>query len=304
MNRQGAIERRLSGHHHRRRWGVALAATAVASALVMAAPSATARPIPGDTLQTSPQAASSYAAAPTAPTATDEQLQEIAGDMQGKHEALTHGTEELGWPDGPDFQHHAQPPSDWAAVTPWGQVYETREGNPATNTWVHLKDIGAWYLSKKDGQWHPWIDSPEVTGSFYREDYADDDHIDDPKRIRDEAEGGSAVRPGDGRNFHFWGDPYRASMDPGDIAGIWTRFRARLVTADSAKPDDRHLAQFTACAGGDFWRSLTASWAADWSNNGGFGMGKCKLVTKDWRTFNLTTLTLEELRKNPPPVNE
>ncbi len=231
-------------------------------------------------------------------------LERVADSMTGSHEGFPNGVNS-DWALKPRMGRGNNPPQDWFAVTPWGQVYLEKQGNPAVNTRIQVKDIAAWYISKSDGRWRKWMASASVQGNMYREDFANDATNPNPADpIRVEASGGKSAKPGGGYNFHFWpATPPRVAMDPNDIAGVWTVFKVRLVKDNPNGVDDRSKARFIASAGADYWRSIDAQWKSDWSNNGDIGIGKFYFVTNDWQSINFTTLTLDALRQNPPPIN-
>jgi Ricin-type beta-trefoil lectin domain-like len=235
---------------------------------------------------------------------TPNSLERVADSMSGSHEGFPSGTN-ADWAQKPRMGRGNNPPKDWFAMTPWGQIYVERQGNPAVNTRVQIKDMAAWYISKSDGRWRKWVASPSVEGNMYREDFANDATNPNPEApIRAEVSGGKSAKPGGGYNFHFWpAMPSRVAMDPNDIAGVWTVFKVRLIKDKPDGIDDRSKARFIASAGADYWRSLDAQWKSDWSNNGDIGIGKFYVVTNDWQSINFTTLTLDQLRQNPPPIS-
>ncbi len=190
-------------------------------------------------------------------------------------------------------------PKSFKAMIAWGQVYEDAEGNPANNTRVQLKNIKAYMLSKKDGKWHFLQGSRGVEGAAYREDFAGD--INKPADIRREADGSISIKAGGGYNFHFWPSGGRVTIDPDDIAGIFTTLQARLIISDFSQPDDRADARYLLNMGGDYWLTLTAKWD-NWTTNGDIGMGRFKYIKPEWQAFNMTTLSEDEIRRNPPPL--
>ncbi|MGL5850221.1 MAG: hypothetical protein ACRCZD_05485 [Phycicoccus sp.] len=221
--------------------------------------------------------------------------------MTGKHDGPPHGIESLNWASGPRLGMGNECPSDWGAMIPWGQVYEAAEGNRATNTRVHVKDLEAYYLSKADDTWRLLVASPDVEGSMFREDFSGNSSRNGAGTVRDEAGGGQSAVPGDGHNFHFWTSK-RVQVDCSDIAGMVSVMSARLVVDDPTGPDDRSKAKFVACVGADYWRNLTVQWAADWSNNADAGIGKCRYVGTRFSSHYMTTLSEQQLAQNPPPL--
>ena len=206
------------------------------------------------------------------------------------------------WYDKPVSGYGNNPPSDWKAFTAWGQVYVEAGWNPPanSNTRVQLRNLDAWYLSKSTGQWVLLQHATRVDGADFKEDFAN--NASQPPSVKDESNngGGTSIVTGNGYNYHFWTD--RATIDPTDIAGIYTRFQSRLVLNDPKGVDDRASARYLASDGADYWRSKSSAWAADWSNNGGVGGGRLKFVTNDWQNFSMETLTPAQLRQNPPPI--
>ncbi len=206
------------------------------------------------------------------------------------------------WYAKPVLGYGNNPPSDWNAFTAWGQVYVEAGWNPPanSNTRVQLRNLDAWYLSKATGQWVLLQHATRVDGADFREDFAN--NAAQPPLVKDETNngGGTSIVTGNGYNYHFWTD--RVTINPTDIAGIYTRFQSRLVLNDPNGVDDRASARYLASDGADYWRSVSAPWASDWSNNGGVGGGRLKFVTKDWQNFSMETLTPDQLRQNPPPI--
>ncbi|WP_197076778.1 RICIN domain-containing protein [Hymenobacter terrenus] len=184
-------------------------------------------------------------------------------------------------------------------MIPWGQVYETVAGNPATNSRVQLKGLQAHYLSKTDNQWRLLTGSVDVQGAAYVEDFAGD--VNKPADLRNEPDGSVSVTAGNGYNFHFWSSNGRASINPTDIAGILITCQARLIVNNPNLPDDRASAKYILSVGGDYWKDLTARWD-NWTTNGDFAIGRFKYVTSDWRVFSAHTLTENQLWQNPPPI--
>jgi hypothetical protein len=232
-------------------------------------------------------------------TQTINSLETIISDMKLPHEGKPHGVpEHYGWAKGPGMES-GNDPAAFGAIIAWGQVYEDAEGNPAKNTRVQLKDIKAYLLSKKDGKWRFIQSSRDVAGAAYVEDFAGD--VNKPADIRKEADGSMSVKAGGGYNFHFWPSTGRVEMDPEDIGGVFTTIQARLIIDDPNMPDDRAKARYLLNMGGDYWLNLNAKWD-NWTTNKGIAMGRFKYIKPEWQAFNMTTLTEDELRKNPPPL--
>jgi hypothetical protein len=238
-------------------------------------------------------------------TAIDDSISTIIYDMTSPHEGMPHGVStSYDWALGPRLSM-GNNPEGFKAMTAWGQLYESARGNPATNTRVQIKNLKAYMLSKQDNKWHLLQSSKKVEGAAYREDFAGDVHK--PADIRYEQDSSVSVKAGQGYNFHFWcpsfaGSPYgRVSINPEDVAGIFTTVQARLITDNLQQPDDRFKARYLLSVGGDYWLNLTAQWDK-WTTNSDIGIGKFKHVTTKWQAFNMITLPPTEIRKNPPPI--
>ena len=223
----------------------------------------------------------------------------IIYDMTPPHEGMPHGVPtSLNWASGPRVGM-GNNPNGFKAMIAWGQLYEDATGNPATNTRVQLRHIKAFILSKRDGKWYRLQSSKKVYGASYREDYAGD--INQPADIRYHQNGTVSVKLDKGYNFHFWCDNGRASIDPKDIAGIFTTVQARLITDNHQQPADLSKARYLLSMGGDYWLNLTAKWD-NWTTNSDIGIGKFKYVRTRWQSFNMTTLSPTEILHNPPPL--
>lgn len=185
-------------------------------------------------------------------------LETLISDMTLPHEDKVAGVpESYDWAHGPRLGRGNEP-GNFKAFIAWGQVYEAASGNPANNTRVQLKNIKAYLLSKADGEWHLLQASTDVQGAAYREDFVNDESK--TPKLRTEADGSISVTAGDGYNFHFWTSSGRSTIDPDDVAGVFTTVQARLIVDDPSLPDDRATAKYLLSMGGDYWLSLSAQW--------------------------------------------
>jgi hypothetical protein len=258
------------------------------------------QPQPTATLVLTESPSPTEAIMPTStPIPTLNTLETIAEDMSLPHEAPPHGVPgSFDWAKGPRLGMGNEP-GEFRAVTAWGQVYEAAQGNPAVNTRVQIRNIRTYILSRQDGLWHLVQSSTGAEGAAYVEDFAGD--VNKPPETRREEDGSLSVKAGGGYNFHFWPTSGRAAIDPGDIAGVFTTVQARLIVDDPSLPDDRSQARYLLSMGADYWLSLSAQWD-EWKTNGDVGIGRFKVVTSGWRAVNMTTLDLEALLQNPPPL--
>lgn len=190
-------------------------------------------------------------------------------------------------------------PRNFRALLAAGVVYEDAAGNPATNTRVQIRNVRAFYLSKRDRQWHLLQASESVEGAAFRQDFANNNS--QPASMRREPDGGLSVTVSPGHNFHFWRAGGRSPIDPNDIAGVFTTVQARLIKNDPKRADDRHKARYLLSMGGDYWLDETAPWD-HFKTNADIAFGRFKRVTPHWQSFNMSTLPAAALKKNPPPL--
>jgi hypothetical protein len=219
--------------------------------------------------------------------------------MTMDHEALPRGIP-AAWPGlkGPLVQRQAPFGQNDRFVIPWGALYESTVGNPSQNTRVELRDLSLYVLSKSTGTWQKLVLSTSPAGEgrkgLARAPYTD---------VRKESSGTISIRAGkDGYHFEFWAQGGRVTIDPSDVAGVFSTFQARLILDDPSKPDDRGTSQYIAAAGADLWPSATDLNAPQQGND--IGAGRFKYVVNDWRPFNMATVSAAELRRNPPPFSD
>lgn len=232
---------------------------------------------------------------------TFNSLEIIWDDMHQPHEAIPSGVPTtMDWRLAPRLSYGNQPPGDWNAMIPWGQVYAVEgETYSAENTRFQIRNLQTWYLSKSTNTWNLWIKSSDIVGANYAEDFQNDVNI--PADIRSESNGGGiSASLQAGYNFHFWTAGNRIEIDPDDIAGVWSAMESRLILADSSKPDDRAEARLLFSAGADYWERVDSEWD-QWKTNGDIGIGRFRFIKNEWQVFNMHTLTEEQLRDNPPP---
>lgn len=242
------------------------------------------------------------AAPPVSPPPTVTPMNSISlihSDMTLPHEGQPHGVPETyDWSKGPRLGM-GNDPGQFKAITAWGQLYLDAQGSPASNVRVHLRQVETYLLSRQDGQWRLVQSSLDVAGAAYREDFVDDLNV--PADVRAEPGGGISVRLQEGYNYHFWPTGGRAAINGDDIAGVFTTVQARLVLDDPAGPGELDQARYLLSMGGDYWLSTTAAWD-QWKTNGDIAIGRFRYVTRDWQSFNMTTLSLDALEQQPPPM--
>lgn len=228
----------------------------------------------------------------------------ILSDQQRAHNGVLPLDPLVDWKRVPVIQAGNNAASMRAAVT-WGVLFvDGRRTNAALrpetgNTRVQVRGIQTWLLSKATGSWH-LVAYKEESGGAYPENFGHNSA--GPINVRSEPEGISArLDFSAGRNaWHFWNP--RGTLDPTDIAAMYGTFQARLILDDPNGPDDRSFwsSRLLAGAGIDYWQTL----GSPWPTNRGASIGRFKFVTSQWRAFNTTTATAEQLRATPPPLAE
>lgn len=228
----------------------------------------------------------------------------IVSDQQRAHNGVLPLHPLVDWKNVPVIQAGNNATSMGAAVT-WGVLFA--DGRPANaalrpetgNTRVQVRGIQTWLLSKATGSWHLVADKEE-SGGAYPENFGHNNA--GPINVRSEPEGISArLDFSSGRNaWHFWNP--RGTLDQTDIAAMYGTFQARLILDDPNGPDDRGFwsSRLLAGAGLDYWKTL----GSPWPTNRGASIGRFKFVTPQWRAFNTTTATAQQLRATPPPLAE
>jgi hypothetical protein len=218
---------------------------------------------------------------------------DLENDMFLPHEGLPAGVpNDYDWKFMPRLNYGINIPEDWNAIIAWGQVYaEQNQPNPNIDfpsARVHLKDLQL-YIYQKDGTWKILQNVENPVGHAYAEDFKDNVNI--PTRIKNERGGGISIQAGSGFNFHFYPDEKKL-VDKNNIAGVFVVCKAKLTGTENYEILPKYLISI----GGDYWRSLTAEWKADFSNNNDIGIGRFKYVTPEWQYFTMHTFSKEEVK--------
>jgi hypothetical protein len=184
----------------------------------------------------------------------------------------------------------------------WGIVYSEAGSKLPQNVRIQIRNPRAYYLSKRDQHWHSLQKDVTVDGLHYPEDF-NGGAVKADTRL--EGDGSRSITMIEHYNYHFWPaspEIQKVKIDPNDVAGIFTNFQARLIPDHSGENPDFSQVRFMAQSGGDYW-VYPPTGKGNPTENDDAGMGKFKFLTPDWQYFNMHTLTEEEIRKNPPPLN-
>lgn len=185
------------------------------------------------------------------------------------------------------------PPSDFTAITGWGQIYPEvgQTVNPGTvevanfETWVHLTS-GAWVKVQDQ-------DTSGLNGANYVADFSGNSSI--PWNQTNLSDGSVQVNaPPSGYNDHFWPGT-RGTYAAGTVDGVYVE--ATMKTDDPSE----HL---VANIGADWWRSASAPFLYQngvFVNNPLAGMSNWVELTTNWQTLHFTSMSLSQLQADPPP---
>ena len=176
------------------------------------------------------------------------------------------------WYSGTDTVTGNTPPSNFTAVTGWGQVYPESgapaDSNPASvqianfQTYVHLTS-GVW-VEVQNQSTDP-IDGAHFLADFsgsvaWHETTLSDGSV-------------SVDAPQSGYNDHFWPGA-RGTYAPGTVDGVFVE--ASMKTND---PNENLVANL----GADWWRDSSAPYVDGFSNNPGVGMSDWVKLTTEWK---------------------
>ena len=223
-------------------------------------------------------------------TLTDAIYQNTAGNSQGYPLGVpTSWNWYQGW--SPDGQ--LAPPSNFTAVTGWGQVYP-QAGAPADSnsnasvqianfqTYVHLTS-GAWVEVQNQS-------TDSIAGAHFLADFSGNSSVAWNETTL--SDGSVSVdAPQNGYNDHFWPGA-RGTYAPGTVDGVFVEA--------SMKTNDPN-ANLVADLGADWWRDSSAPFVDGFSNNPGAGSSDWVKLTTEWKTLSFTSLSPQQLQADPPP---
>jgi hypothetical protein len=186
------------------------------------------------------------------------------------------------------------PPSDFTAVTAWGQVYPKagapKYSNPDgsiiianAKAYVHLKATREW-ISVQDQT------TDEITGAHFVADFSAKPSI--QMRLDVQPDGSVAIGfPPPGYNDHFW-IIKRGTYAAGSVDGVYVQMDMRT--------DDPNV-KLVANVGADWWRDETAEFVRGFANNPGAGMSNWIELSTRWSTLRFYSWSTSKLLTNPPP---
>lgn len=212
-------------------------------------------------------------------------------DMTSGHQAVVHGVNPAwSWGSNPRVGVGVSIPTEFTDphFVPWG-VVGTTSGNTATNTRVQIRRVIT--DVKRNGSWSRFSYDTNGLGDVYGSMYLNfETNVSTPADELEHGADGISVRMPSSGSYH-WFSTDRYAISRTNLQEIVVRFEARLILHDSGGTDDRANAKVLAGAGGDLWRTRTASWDPETYSNDDFAIGRFKFVTNNWQAFSASTLT-------------
>lgn len=184
------------------------------------------------------------------------------------------------------------PPSDFTAVTGWGQIYP-RVGAPKNpngtitianaKTYVHLSNSREWVLVQNQAE-------ASIAGGHFVADFAGNAARE--MKVNASSDGSVVLGiPPIGYNNHFW-VAKRGTYPAGSVDGVYVQM--------DMKTDDPTI-KLVANVGADWWRNSTARYVDGFANNPGAGMSNWVELSTAWSTLRFYSWSTSKLRANPPP---
>ena len=194
-------------------------------------------------------------------------------------------------------------PQGMTELLPFGFVSKERTADCPQNTRVQLKDMKTYFLI--NGEWILYQET-----SNYREVVNDWKNGLEPMERRDvyynekrgEIEGFSYMPEGNW-TIHWWArdaDDIRKSAYiplPPSYDGIFVTIKAKLIMNNTSKSSDIDDAKYILILGGDYYPK-----PSEGPRGTAFAIGRGKYVTEEWNTYHVISLTEDEIRENPPPL--
>ncbi len=236
-------------------------------------------------------------------------LPTLLGDITGPNVAKPRGTPE-GWGFQIGAADHSKSSTEflsYEAINVWGQVFATTTGSPTYDVMFHTRDPKIYFLrpSGWEQATYPKNTPGKVGGAYWRGDFVPAANT--RATPQPDGEGGYQVslqpladETSQRDAFHFWWEGmYPRITIPRDTQGIVVKAQMKLSSNDGNKR--AATAVFIASAGSDMYKSPNVD--VDSSGiNPAIPNSKMKYVTTNWQEFYASTLSVRQLRENPPPI--
>lgn len=181
------------------------------------------------------------------------------------------------------------PPSGFSAQVGWGEFFTDRANAPGTHNWgIEIQRMVT--LDLRNGTWAiiRSITQAQELGGFRVISY--NPQTSGAITTRVNASGRWEIfMPNEGGIFHFWEEP-RSQINGAGASDRACVVIARLIVWNPAATDDRANARVTCHAGIDYWRTTSAPFLQDYSNNSDMGIGRARAFATDGtsKAFTIT----------------
>lgn len=187
------------------------------------------------------------------------------------------------------------PPTDFTAVTAWGQVYPRLGASgliPPPGATIEVTDAQT-YVRLKAGR--KWVlvqtqNIAGVAGGHFVANFSGNSDVAMTVTIQPDGKATFSA-PKKGYNSHFW-LVRRGTYDPGAVDGVYVQLKMRV-----ADPN----ADFVANVGADWWRNVSASFVQGFRNNPGAGMSNWIKLSTEWSTLYFYSISAAQFAAYPPP---
>jgi hypothetical protein len=189
---------------------------------------------------------------------------------------------------------NATPPTNFTAVTGWGQVYPKAGAatSPARDAALLVANAKTYIHLSKTREWIAVQDQAddEIAGAHFVADLAGNQGSE--MKVTALPDGTTLLdAPQFGFNDLFWMIK-RGAYDAGSVDGVYVQMD--MKTTD---PDIKLVAN----VGADWWRDPTAGYVQGFNNNRGAGTSNWVELSAKWSTLHFYSVTNAQLLADPPP---
>jgi len=197
------------------------------------------------------------------------------------------------------------------AMLPWVVIFDG-VNHAASNVAVEMRNMRAYVKKRSNGQWSLLGGPTKVTGTMYGKPNTGLPATGEIVVSSTNTSATIKVPENSGYFWHGWWNAGRIAVDPYDIDAFVVTVEARLVVADSSRPDDRARAQVGLQVGADYYLDTQQYFRESYAP--AIGVSRTKTITNEWQGFNYATLsdvgaqqpgggiTEAALRAAPPPL--
>jgi len=264
--------------------------------------------------------------------ATLNNLDTVVADMRLKNDFILKGYEtfKYGWYVGPGETHMGNNPSysnspTWSifynnpayigksakAMLPWVVIFDG-VNNAASNVAVEMRNMRTYLKSRSTGRWTLIGGPSNVSGVYYGKPNTGLPASNEIVVNRTPTSSAIKLPPNSGQFWHGWWGAGRLAINPADIGAFFVTVQARLIVADTSKPDDRYKAQIGLQVGADYYLDTVTTYRESYAP--AIGINRTKTINNNWQAYSYTTLsdvgsqqpgggiTEAALRAAPPPM--